>query len=416
MISLMKSRGIMRPGVTGYVYFILLFIFASQSISLFRAYPPHPPCGQTVKIAKMFEILVNCDSAQFMKDADSPERLINGKSDYADRPMFAYSAGAFAKLIMAIGVRDHRREVLGSSGSIYSYSYITFAVYIIFNLLILFWAALLTIIPLHLKMEKLGISKLKSTLILLAMLFLLCSNEITKTFFWTPHSQIFNLLLASSAFYLLSTFDKIRTNRGYILINCIIGFGLFFYPVVGLLYFATLNYKFYDFRHRLFIATASLLPYIMYPRVLDFLGLDYKNSAISKFREFVWPIDGLNSKEKIAFFGNKLWHVFSSFPMIPTFIILITLISILIKFKGEFFTRKEILIIYFAALYLLYIIGIGLGERRISLGLIVFIGIALLNYICEWKELVGSRFVIGILFFLIIFEAFSWVFTSGPQY
>ena len=416
MISFSKSGEIIRPRMTGYVYFILIFIFITQGISLFRVYPNHPPCGETVKIFEKLHILVNCDSAQFMKDADSPVRLINGKSDYADRPMFAYSASSLARVMGAMGVHANRRDVVGSSGSTYSYSYLTFAIYILFNFLILFWAALLAVIPLKLKMEKIGISELKSNLVLIAILFLLCSNELTKTFFWTPHSQIFNLLLASSAFYLLSTFDKIRTTRNFIIINIIIGFGLFFYPVFGLLYFATLNLKFYDFGRRFVIAAASLLPYIIYPRLVDIFGGDYKNSAVSKFREFVWPIDGLKSKEKIAFFGDKFWSVFSSFPLIPTLIILMSVLVIAINTRGKGITLRAKLIIYFSAIYFLYILGIGLGERRISLGLIVFIGIALLNSICNWRNFNSNRLVVGLLLMLIIFEASSWVFTAGPLY
>ena len=400
----------------GSLYLILFVIFVMQSISLFRSYPSNPPCGQTIELPAKLHILVNCDSAQFMKDSDNPGRLVNGKSDYSDRPLFAISASVIVKLLKSLGIPDHHREVLGNSGKKYSYSYLTYAIYVIFNLLILIWSALLSLIPLFKKLNESTNHKINRNLILISVTLLICANELTKTFFWTPHTQIFNILFASSAFYLVSTSEKERSSKRFICLALLIGLGTFYYPIFALLFFVISNFRILNLPKRLLIVFGSALPWIAYRKIIVIFGGVYNNSAIDKFREFVWPIDGLKSDKKLLFFKSKILEFIYSFPLFPSLLMLIVVLVISLECQSLILTTRTKEVFYFWLIYFIFILGMGLAERRVTMGLIIYSGIALVYFIGSRANLINQKLLAGFLLTIIAWQVYSWIFTNGPLY
>lgn len=394
---------------------VLIFIVAGQSLSLLRAYPEKPPCGQVIEVISKFHILVNCDSAQFMKDADNPSRLVNGKSDYADRPMYATSANLMVRFLKILGTPDSRKLVRGISGESYSYSLLTFLVYIFFNFLILLSACFLAINTLVRKFEG-NVFKMEHKSLVLLVLSLTSLNELTKTFFWTPHSQIFNIFFPIAAIHLISMNNTFIKSKKFYILNFLIGIGLFYYPLFGLLYFILVRFSIFNFKKRLFVVLVSLIPYLVYGRVVKNFGGVYRNASVSKFREFVWPFDLFKSHDKVHFVWSKIYQIITSFPLIPVLIICLCLLFLFYKFGFKTLLKEEINLILFGFIYVIYIFGIGLGERRIALGLVIFIGIAILNFVAKRVERLPRTLLIGAGGVLLGFHAYSWILTNGPLY
>ncbi|MFM7979907.1 MAG: hypothetical protein ACKPKO_11385, partial [Candidatus Fonsibacter sp.] len=81
-----------------------------QIISLFRSYPLDHPCGRVLDINSVMSVLINCDSAVYMKDAQNPIRLVNGESVYQDRPIPTLLVAMLAKFWHFFNLPDYYRE------------------------------------------------------------------------------------------------------------------------------------------------------------------------------------------------------------------------------------------------------------------------------------------------------------------
>jgi hypothetical protein len=99
-----------------------LVVVGLQVFTLFRNFTDTPKCGKIVEPIPGLNVLVNCDSSIFMKDADNPMRLLDGSSDYQDRPAHSAIISLFLKLFKFLNLPDKTFSVTGLSGSQYSYS------------------------------------------------------------------------------------------------------------------------------------------------------------------------------------------------------------------------------------------------------------------------------------------------------
>jgi hypothetical protein len=108
----MKKSPLSLPTVT---LTTLLVIFV-QSFSFFRSFPTSPVCGRVINVFADLHVLINCDSAVFMKDAQDPSRVFDGKSVYQDRPAHSVLAWILAMTMKLFGLPNEAREVVGTSG------------------------------------------------------------------------------------------------------------------------------------------------------------------------------------------------------------------------------------------------------------------------------------------------------------
>ena len=105
-----------------------------QLVSLFRKYPPNHPCGKVLSVSKNLNVLINCDSAVFMKDAQEPSRLFDGQSVYQDRPLPTLLVSILSKAWRLFNLPDYYRNVVGNSGIPYTYSLATYLFFLIINI------------------------------------------------------------------------------------------------------------------------------------------------------------------------------------------------------------------------------------------------------------------------------------------
>jgi hypothetical protein len=116
---------------------LAMFALILQVVSLFRSYPLSPPCGRVLEITKGVGVLINCDSAVYMKDAQMPIRLFNGESVYQDRPLPTLLVSLFAKIWHFFNLPDYYKDVVGNSGVVVTYSLVTYVLFLLLSTIIL---------------------------------------------------------------------------------------------------------------------------------------------------------------------------------------------------------------------------------------------------------------------------------------
>jgi hypothetical protein len=400
-------------------HFVFGFLLAIglQIFSLFRKYPENPKCGKLVEPFGRLSVLINCDSAVFMKDADNPARLLDGTSDYQDRPAHAFLISIILKLYRFLNLPDKEFNVTGLSGSQYSYSAISYILFVGFNLFVLTLAIYL-VTSMFNKIPFTQISESKNlTLVTFLAVGIFSANELTKTFFWTPHSQMFNLLLPAAACYLISTVKSFNM-KSFLLANLSILVTLFFYPAFAILMVILLFAPVLNYIKRACISGVFILPYLLYPFVLNLFGGEYRNTAILKFRQFVWVLDAVKD-------GNLLQNIIQNgkaflltFPIIPSVIIaiLFLVLGLINKKMSLEYLKQSILspVTLFIATYLTYLYFMGFYSRRLTLGFVLFLELLLIVHFVRKLPLKFERFIPWIVVITGILILTSWLFTSGP--
>ena len=389
-------------------------LLAIQFVSLVRSYPSNPPCGKVVEISTHLNVLVNCDSAIFLKDSDNPARLFNGESNYVDRPLFSLLVKLIYKTVKILSGLNFRRTITGLSGETYSYSLIQFSIYILFNFLALLAAGILVVKLFEQKTVKNEKSQLVNVLILTNALFFVFANELTKTFFWTPHSQIFNVLIPVLAIYLVQNYQTETSPKNYLFSCLLILIGMFVYPAFGLLLTIQIFKKCASVKFRLTVVISLILAYLTYPLILRILGFQYNNEQIYKFREFIWLIDGLSGRSPWTIYFSEIGQFVASLPLIPSLISILTLLY-LHKLDTNLFKRGRTQIhLAFVVLYSVYVLGLGLGERRVTLPILIYLGLQILLSISELSKKISNNLLTFLLSILLLIQTVSWVFTPGP--
>lgn len=398
------------------IFLSLVFVVLSlQAFSLVKDYSTPPPCTRVINVTESLNVLINCDSALFMKDADQPIRLFNGQSGYQDRPLNAITAHVISRFISSLGITNQQLTVTGNSGSPYTYSTNIYIAYILINIFVLILAiSLLFKVYIEYKPE-ISLSKLnESNVIALNLLLLVGLNEITKTFFWTPHSQLFNLLFPSMSIFLLSKVYKTCSIKEYAIKVISIVILSFFYPLFLIMILILLLYKNIKLPFKVVTSFFAAISYFSYPKVIELLGGKYRNPQVDEFRQFYWPFDILAGRESASLFFIQIRELIWSVPVYPVLVLIA--ISLYRKSMDRSVRYAKLnfprIYLWFALSYFLFLLGVGLGVRRLTFGLIVFLLL--------WKsfELIQSnsnrRGMVQAGLVIAGFQLISWFFSNGP--
>jgi hypothetical protein len=116
---------------------LFLAVAVIQGMSLLRNYFADPVCGRILNIGMDFNVLINCDSAVFMKDAQNPMRLFDGQSVYQDRPGHASVIWFVGNFLKRIGFPNQTREIVGTSGAVTQYDSVFYLSFLLLNFLVL---------------------------------------------------------------------------------------------------------------------------------------------------------------------------------------------------------------------------------------------------------------------------------------
>jgi hypothetical protein len=408
----------MREKLKSYYPLILFVVFLVfiQGISLFRSYPLNPTCGRVINLFLNANVLINCDSAVFMRDAQNPLRLFDGQSVYQDRPAHAVLVWIVGNVLKVINFPNEIRSIIGNAGLATPYESIYYVSYLGINLLIILTAALLGV-SFVLKNRVLNPFE-KGYLLPVLVTLVITANELTKSFFWTPHSQMFNILLPIEALFLLSK-RKSVASRGIFLLTCsLVSVQMFFYPLFGIL-FAILFFSAYSkFLIRVSLIAPFALVYIIYPKALNLVGGDYTNFVVERYRQYVWINDSIKTGTLTEDMVSNLERFTSTFPIFPTLIMVFSGIPIIfVMLKGRKYLNLAFELIPFLCFFLLYISALsimGYYSRRLTLGPIIFLELVLLKLGLDVWSTNLVRVKQALLFCLSFVLLGSWIWTNGP--
>lgn len=391
---------------------LIIFGLFIQIISLFRSYPLDHPCGRVLDINSVMSVLINCDSAVYMKDAQNPIRLVNGESVYQDRPIPTLLVAMLAKFWHFLNLPDYYREVQGNSGQIVTYSLVTYIIFLALSAAIFSMACYVGLKSLFQFQQKLSIPAeifISSSFI---FVIVIAMNEITKTFFWTPGSQMFNLLLPVYAFYLITYNYKDITYKLYFNQILIVSILLFSYAFFIILLVPLILAKWNKLRNRLLLCSVPVIAYLSYPFLLNQFGGTYNNFAVGYRRMYIWVIDAYKQDKFFEKISEFLGYFFESIPLLPTILILISLTAFMLMQKNLHLDfRNELLLIF---VHILMISFYGYYSRRLTFPIIILMLLVIIKLFFTLKSGTQKRILQVGLSVLVPIVIGSWIFTLGP--
>lgn len=391
---------------------LIIFGLLVQIISLFRNYPSNHPCGRVLNVNSAMSVLINCDSAVYMKDAQNPIRLVNGESVYQDRPLPTLLVAALSKFWHFMNLPDYYRDVQGNSGKIVTYSLVTYVIFLALSAAIFSFACYLGIKSLSRLQRKLNIPNEIFISAVFIFVTAISMNEITKTFFWTPGSQMFNLLLPIYAFYLISDGDKTITYKFYLTQIMVVSLLLFSYAFFVVLLVPLVLMKWNKLRYRLLLCLIPVISYLTYPYLLNQFGGKYNNYQVGYRRLYVWVIDAY--KQNIFFDKTSefLGYFLKSIPVLPTIILLIAFIVFLLMRRNiELDFRNELVLI---SVHILMISFYGYYSRRLTFPIVLFLSLIAIKLFFCLKNDAQNKILQLSLPILVPIAIGSWIFTLGP--
>ena len=391
---------------------LIIFGLFIQIISLFRSYPLDHPCGRVLDINSFMSVLINCDSAVYMKDAQNPIRLVNGESVYQDRPIPTLLVAMLAKFWHFLNLPDYYREVQGNSGQIVTYSLVTYIIFLALSAAIFSMACYVGLKSLFRFQQKLTIPAEVFISTSFIFVIVVAMNEITKTFFWTPGSQMFNLLLPVYAFYLITYNYKDITYKFYFSQILIVSMLMFSYAFFIILLVPLILAKWNKLRNRLLLCSVPIIAYLSYPFLLNQFGGTYNNFAVGYRRMYIWVIDAYKQDKFFEKISEFLGYFFESIPLLPTILILIALTAFILMQKNLHLDfRNELLLIF---VHILMISFYGYYSRRLTFPIIVLLLLVIIKLFFTLKSGAQKRILQLGLPVLVPIVIGSWIFTLGP--
>lgn len=396
-----------------HTYFkLIVFGLLVQLISLFRNYPPNHPCGRVLEINSAMSVLINCDSAVYMKDAQNPIRLVNGDSVYQDRPLPTLLVAILAKFWHFLNLPDYFREIQGNSGQIVTYSFVTYIIFLALSAGIFSVACYIGLKSLSQLQQKLSITNEIFSSTAFIFILVIAMNEITKTFFWTPGSQMFNLLLPIYTFYLISyNYENIKY-KFYLTQLLMLSILLFSYAFFIILLVPLLLAKWNKFRIRLLLCSVPIVAYLSYPILLNLFGGNYNNFAVGYRRMYIWVLDAYRQDKFFDKICEFLGYFIKTIPALPTILILIAMVTFKLMQKNINLDIRSELLLFFV--HVVMISFYGYYSRRLTFPIIILLLLILVKVFFSLKSGSQKRILQIMLPVLAPIIVGSWIFTSGP--
>ncbi len=339
------------------IYFVIVLL---TSVSfLFAPKPtenkgPDSQCPVNyIQLNKYMGFSMNCDAIEYMGGSVSPDYLFKKNYSRQSRPLYLLTGSFIGYSIYSLSSPFHNaiNEIAGSwfenkipekEVSLYLSHY---AALILINFFVLIFSLLL--------FEKIithftGDWK-NGAWIRYSLMLLLISNHITKTFFWTPHQQMFNTLLPLLSIWLFLKYISItKSNPKQLAYSFLSGTLLLFYgsfllllPII--LFTVVYNNKNIEkqilikrFQNAFLNTFLFILPLLIWIFILKINRIEFYSHETAFFREFIWVIDALTDANRNLL--NELESNFSVYIKttgILIFPIVFLIISFFISNKGK---------------------------------------------------------------------------------
>ena len=399
-----------------HIYLKLISLgLALQLVSLFRNYPSNHPCGRVLEVVGPINVLINCDSSVYMKDAQDPGRLFNGESVYQDRPLPTLLVSALSKFWQFLNLPNFSREIIGNSGNITNYSFITYFFFILLSAVILSLTCFIGITALRELTKRFNASEDLFVVVATIFVALISMNELTKTFFWTPGSQMFNLLLPVYLFALIQKSQTKVSNKEFFTNIVFFALLLFSYAFFILLIIPLLFLNWKNIKCRLFWILPIPVLYFLYPLLVELFGGTYYSFGFGYRRLYLWVIDSYFAGNLTERLSEFIPAFIGTFPLIPSLFLFVTLIyqcrNFEIDSKLIFVFRLELFIIF---VYIILLAFYGYYSRRLTYPLYLFIYLVLLRStitsLRSYRDL--NVFIVACVIGAV--SLVSWLFTPGP--
>jgi hypothetical protein len=388
---------------------------ALQLVSLFRNYPANHPCGRVLEVVGPVKVLINCDSAVYMKDAQDPSRLFNGGSVYQDRPLPTLIVSILSKSWQSLNLPDFSRNIIGNSGNITNYSFITYFFFIFMSAIILGLTCFIGIKTLNDLTKRFTASEDLFVIVATIFTLLVSMNELTKTFFWTPGSQMFNLLLPVYVFALIQKSQSKVSDRFFITNTLLFALLLFSYAFLILLIIPLLFLNWKNLKFRIILVAPIPVLYFLYPLLMELFGGTYYSFGFGYRRLYLWVIDSYFAGNLVERLSEFFLYFIGTFPLIPSLFILITIIYLS---KNFFINSKSIVVFRLELLalcvYVILLAFYGYYSRRLTYPLYLFIYLILLRSTIMRVRIFRGLEISIIASVIGAVSLVSWLFTLGP--
>jgi hypothetical protein len=309
----------------------LIFGFLTQLFSILL--PPNSNisgtnvafCNYYINKWNIFNVHIDCDSQYFLLDSQSPLRLLSNETPLQDRPLHILFVFMLSRFLELFGVPSGSITYLGEDNIPQTYNVLDYGVYVGLNAVILGFSMLM-VIRILLKNTKINSLIVKSSVFF--GLVMIVQNPVNREFFWTPHSQVFNILIPAVLFQLVQ--------KNFILSKKRFWYYLLFFASMTLVYptFSIVLPIFFVLSWRKLGKTQGLLtllilaPRILWPRIIEMAGGVYVDWPVVGHRRFIWMIDSYNQETLINDALDNLLKFLSS---LPTLWLLITIILFLLS-------------------------------------------------------------------------------------
>lgn len=306
---------------------LILFSLFTQVITLLHKPDPSISdssfefCNYYINKFRILNVHIDCDAQYFLLDAQNPMRILNDQSPIQDRPLHAVLVYLIAKILTLVGMPEFPITYLGEDGIPQTYNLLHYTIYIGLNAVILFISVILVLRVLVLVSNKKDSTK-GFTLPIILTVGILVQNPITFEFFWTAHSQIFNILIPALIFYFLHEdfiFTKSKLWGTVLLLSILLLMYPTFFIVLPVIYLKAMQQL---GKKTIPIVTLAVLPKILWPGMLGLLGGNYNDTPVEGHRRFIWIIDSLKDNTFPSTLLNKLDLFIHSIPLLWVLILL----------------------------------------------------------------------------------------------
>lgn len=306
---------------------LILFSLFTQIITLLHKPDPSISdssfefCNYYINKFRILNVHIDCDAQYFLLDAQNPMRILDDLSPIQDRPLHAVLVYFIAKILTLFGVPEFPITYLGEDGIPETYNLLHYTIYIGLNALILFISIILVLRVLVLFLNKKDFTK-TLTLPIFLTVGILVQNPITFEFFWTAHSQLFNILIPALIFYFLHEdyiFTKLKLWGTVLLLSVLLLMYPTFFIVLPVIYLKAVQQL---GGKTIPIVTLAILPKILWPSLLGLLGGNYNDTPVEGHRRFIWIIDSIKDNTFPSTLLNKLDLFIHSIPLLWAFILI----------------------------------------------------------------------------------------------
>lgn len=305
-----------------------------------------------IQLNKYMGFSMNCDAIEYMGGSVDPRYLFNDKYSRQSRPLYLLSGSLIGYTLYFISSPFHPsinkwavswfgNQIPQDKVSLYLSHY---AGLIFLNLLILVFSLLFF----EKIINRFTGSWKNGNWFKYSLMLLLISNHITKTFFWTPHQQMFNTLLPLLCIWLFSKYiSKEASLQKQLTLSLSLGILLLFYGSFLLLLPILILTIFYKtkiidkknlskgFQPVLLNSVVFILPLLCWILILKIAGIDFYSYETAYFREFLWVADAINDPNR-NFFDEVLVNF--SIYIKTTGIVIFPIIFLLLSY---FITQKK---------------------------------------------------------------------------